>query len=170
VTTFSEYLRSYREALAGDFIPAIEAARLVDQMAAEHPAALDEWMRAHAVQHAAAELTALLRSERATTRRHATTRAFSEAVASGDPEALSVFREVHVIDNKATRRSVGDMTGADHRYVAGQYAHTGRRALTLEAFHLAVAKKVGTRRTAEVFSEATYVDMLRSLTGADTAA
>lgn len=158
---FDDRLAEHRESLAGDFVPAVEAAGFVEWMASEHPDELAEWMRSKAVYFATRELGDMLRSERSRAARRAGSRAFGVAVSSGDDEALSVFRSVCVVDESNTRRAVGDMTGADHRFVAGQYEANGNRVLSLAAFHRAVAKRVGRKRTAEVIDEATY-ERLRS--------
>jgi hypothetical protein len=87
------------------------------------------------------------------------------AAEDGDYEPLSHFAVVYAIDDENTRRPVGEMTGADHRFVAGRYKASAASDLMLAAFHEKVAKKVGSRRTADVFSEEQYDAMLRSLTG-----
>ena len=55
------------------------------------------------------------------------------------------------------------MTGKDHLFVAADYDRDARPLLLLAAFHQAVAKKVGRKRTADVFSEAEYDRLYRSI-------
>lgn len=166
--SFHDRLREYRDQIAGDFVPALEAERFLKLMQDEYPGELAEWFQVRAVQFVADELTTMLRRERAIARRRSGARAFAAAVEAheaGDSEPLGLFRTVHVIGDDNVRRPVADMTGPDHRYVAGQYRSEGNRALMLEAFHLAVAKKVGKRRTADVLTEDEYERMLNSITG-----
>lgn len=160
-----DHLREYRQTITGDFVPLIEAEQFHKLMAVEHPDELAEWVQAKTVQFIADSLTAMLRAERTVARRRAGARAFDEAAEafeSGDTDALASFRVVYVVNDDNTRRPVADMTGADHRYVAGQYEAEGKRALMLKAFHNAVAKKVGMRRTGDVFTPDTYDYLLSS--------
>jgi hypothetical protein len=50
-------------------------------------------------------------------------------------------------------------------YVASRYHETAAVAKMREAFHKAVAKRVGDRRTEEVFTEEEYDAMYRSIVG-----
>lgn len=70
---------------------------------------------------------------------------------------------VYSIDEANTRRKVADMTGDDHRFVAAKYGSSGRYDLMLEAFHKAVAREIGKKRTADVFTEGQYLNLLDSI-------
>ena len=83
----------------------------------------------------------------------------------GNSEALSNFRTTYVIDEYNTRRRVKDMTGADHHFVADNYAQQGRYSLMLSDFHRAVAKQVGGQRTEDVLTEDDYARLFNSLIG-----
>jgi hypothetical protein len=61
------------------------------------------------------------------------------------------------------------MTGVDHVFVAAGYQRQERTAAMLAAFHVAVAKKVGKRTTAEVLSVEQYERLYRSIVGDDQA-
>ena len=84
----------------------------------------------------------------------------AESVALGDTSPFTVDM---CVDDKLTRRRVGDMTGADHLFVADGYAARSKTAALLARFHQAVAKKVGERRTSEVLSEEDYLRMQSSI-------
>lgn len=73
------------------------------------------------------------------------------------------FKIVYVVDQKHTRKTVGEMTGRDHRFVAENYEATAKRSALLAAFHRAVAKKVGDRKTSEVFTQEEYARMFNSI-------
>jgi hypothetical protein len=166
---FHDRLREFREAIDGDFVVLVEAEQFHKLMERDHPDELAEWQTAKTVEFIADALGTIIRSERAKARTRAGARAFQEAAeelaAAGGPEnpdALDSFAQVYKVNKNNLFRSVADMTGADHRFVADQYEATGKRALMLTSFHRAVAKKVGTRRTGDVFEMAEYDRLLGS--------
>ena len=76
-----------------------------------------------------------------------------------------MFSEAHVIDEDGTRKRAADMTGPEHLFVAeATYKKSANRALMLAAFHQAVAKKVGKRRTGDVLTEEQYEALYLSIT------
>jgi len=86
--------------------------------------------------------------------------------AGTDLESLSVFVTWRCrVDAEDTQRSIGEMTGADHRFVAAGYEQRATVNQMLAAFHVAVAKKVGGHRTSEVFSEEELLHLYASITG-----
>lgn len=78
---------------------------------------------------------------------------------TGDTTALSVFtRSVFVVDREQTRKTVGAMTGPDHRYVAEGYSRTSKRAAVEATFHRLVAGRIPAgKTTADVFTEEEYL-------------
>lgn len=161
---FYEHLRDHWEAVTGDFVVALEAERFYGYMAADHPADLAQWQQAKAKDFIIQEFRALLSRERAKARSRAGVAAFREYADKlkddggvEDPAAMDVFRQAFVVNRDHLWRHVADMTGVDHRFVADEYDATGKRALAHAAFHRAIAKKVGMRRTADVFTEAEYM-------------
>lgn len=148
-----------------DWVPAIVAAKLVVSV---DPDLLDGWLHAIA-EHALTDvITKRERSQRATARTRAGSKAFAEArdaLENGDQAALSMFAVTFAVDEDNTRRRVADMTGKDHLFVAADYERDAKPLLMEAAFHKAVAKKVGSKRTADVFSEAKYDELYRSITG-----
>lgn len=152
----------------GDFVVAIVAHKLTDYLRETAPELLAGWLEERASTVMAQVIGDRLRSDRARAVRCAAGR-FAEAVRAaeaGDFEPLSHFAVTYTVDAESTRRRVGAMTGDDHRFVASNYQASGSYDLMLAAFHEKVAKKVGSRTTADVFSEEQYDAMLRSLTGA----
>ncbi len=85
---------------------------------------------------------------------------FRDAI-DGVEVAQDWFKQVYTIDGKQTMRAVGEMTGADHRYLAERYQKSGQRDLLLAAFHRRVADVVGKKRTQDVISEVEYERMFR---------
>lgn len=165
-----DYLADMSAAIAdaigdGDVVAPVLAEKLHARLLESDPDLLDGWLRACAVNFLTAAIGARDRSERAIVRRRSEARRFREVADSGDVDALSSFAVRLVVDEDNTRRPVGEMTGADHLFVAGEYGRTAQTAAMLQAFHKAVARKVGKRKTAEVFSEAQYEAMFRSVTG-----
>lgn len=148
-----------------DWVPAVVAAKLAESV---EPALLDGWLREMAVALLTSVISRRERSTRAAARTRAGSRAFAAAapaLESGDPETLSSFAVTYAIDDDNTRRRVADMTGPDHLFVAADYEKDAKPLLMLAAFHKAVAKKVGSKRTSDVFSEAKYDQLFRSITG-----
>lgn len=166
------------EATTGsDWVPALVAEKLIDRLKADDPDLLNGWLHTLAPQLLTDAISTRERSARTTARRRAGARAFEaarQAAESGNADALTVFSGsfavTFVISDDDTRRRVADMTGADHKFVAAGYAREANTAKMLAAFHRAVAKKAGPKRTAEVMSEAEYDALYRSITGKADAA
>lgn len=145
------------------------AAEIAEKVVANLPAPiLDEWLH----EHAAIFLTDLIgqrdRSRRASARHGARARTFSSL--ASDAQALADhFSVVFVVNEQQTRKLAGDMTGADHTYVADEYGHSGRYDLLMEQFHRAVAKRVGRKTTREVFTPETYDRLFTKFVGEEPA-
>ncbi|WP_433233842.1 hypothetical protein [Actinomadura nitritigenes] len=151
---------------AGDVIAPVAAEQLHARLLEEDPELLEGWLRTGAVQFLARAIGDRDRHRRTVARARAGARAFQAAAASGDRQALSIFTTVrYVVDEDATRRPLGEMTGADHLFVAREYGRSAAKSAMLSAFHEAVARKVGDRKTAEVFSETEYNRLYRSIAG-----
>jgi hypothetical protein len=150
----------------GDYVAPIVAAELVERLRAEDPELLSGWLHLRAAVFLADSIARRSNSLRSAARVMAPRRAFAEASkvfeTGAAPLALEPFKTEYVVDGGNTRRRVADMTGEDHQFVAAAYADSKRTAALLEQFHLAVARKVGKRRTADVISEEQYLRMYRS--------
>ena len=153
----------------GDVVLPVVAAELAGKLRANDPDLLAGWLDLHA-EHVLTDVLGMrLRSGRARHRAQAGASAFAEASAArdaGDGEALSVFDLRYVVGDDNRWRRLGEMTAVDHLYVADHYAHQSHAAALLEAFHRAVAKKVGKRTTAAALDEAQYSRLFRSIVGA----
>lgn len=158
----------------GDYIAPLVAADLADKLIANDPALLAGWLWQRAQTVLSDVLARRSNSSRSAARAMAPRHAFAQAAEAydrtGDPSQLRALQAEYVVNRENLRRRVADMTGADHLFVANTYMLTSKRASMLAAFHRAVAKKVGDRRTAEVFSEEQYLAMYRSIVGPAIAA
>jgi hypothetical protein len=159
-----------------DFVAGVVAAKLHAQLQEADPDLLDGWLHTVAVQTLRQHVGLISRQRRMHGRRHARARAFSEtarefADTSGGNEAaqagqrfIGMFKSDFVIDDDGTRRYVPEMTGADHLFVAvHQYDREASHQKMLAAFHRAVAKRVGKKRTADVLNEEQYEAMYQSI-------
>lgn len=150
-----------------DLVVSVEASKLVARLAETDPDLLRGWLANNAEQFVSDALGARLRSKRAYVRRTSQVRAFSAAAQSGDLTRLHPFRIRHIVDEHNTQRSVGHMTGDDHVFVAQSYDMSAQTSQMLAAFHRAVARKVGSRRTEEVMDEDTYLRLYESIVRGD---
>lgn len=128
------------------------AASFCAKMELEHPAEFTAWLHERAPIFVRREMGRLEHAKRTTARVRAKARAFGEAIDGGDVQDY-FLSTAYIVDEQNTRRRMGDMTGADHRFVASQYEVTGKEALMMAAFHKALAKKIGSRKTSEVYTE-----------------
>ncbi|TDB86479.1 hypothetical protein E1264_17940 [Actinomadura sp. KC216] len=151
---------------SGDIVAPVVAEKLHARLLEKDPDLLEGWLRESAVHFLTREIGDRDRRQRTAARTRGEARRFRQAAESGDREAISIFATVrYVVDEDETRRPLGEMTGTDHLFVAAQYGRSAAKAQMLQAFHRAVAKKVGKRKTAEVFAEAEYDRLYRSITG-----
>ncbi len=152
----------------GDFVPAVVTEKVLALLLETNPALLEEWLHEHAAVFITQFITARLGRYRRRALAQAKAVSFSDAAKAaeaGDLEPVSLFLAVHYVDDKNTRRRVADMTGDDHLFVADCYAAAANDRLMLDAFHRAVAKKVGRKRTADVMTEEKYHELYRSVCG-----
>src|SRR3954468_10136646 len=148
-----DLLALHKTTLPSEFVVTIEAAKFLEQMKEKYPDDLTEWTDAHALGVITHSLRKLLQGDRQRARgKRGQFRDATDQFDPGDPESVSVFAQRFVIDHDNMWRPLGEMTGKDHLFVAEQYTKTGRRALMEAAFHRAIAKRVGDKRTDEVFS------------------
>lgn len=152
----------------GDFTARIVAEDVIAKLRANDPGLLAGWLDLRAGEILGAWIVAHYNSLRSRSRVMAPRKAFAEAAErftdTGDIATLGPFGAVYVVDHANLRRRVADMVGDDHLFVADHYADDKHTAAMLEAFHRAVAKKIGTQRTADVFSADQYLTMYRSIT------
>lgn len=162
-SNFLDELEQFRRALPGDFITGDVAAEFVARMEMTNPDVFWDWMVDNAVRFCADAINFQIRRERQIVMRRAKSRAFAFAVQSGDPTELRAFSLLYSVGPDHRRRTVGEMTGADHTWVADSYSASGKKSLMLAAFHKAVARRVGDKKTSDVMSETEYEKMLGSV-------
>jgi hypothetical protein len=150
---------------------AIIAAKLRARLDESDPDLLAGWLHEKAEDILTEELGLRERVERSKNFRRVGARSFANAAKEaedGQPEALGTFALKFVVDEENNRRAIADMTGPDHLYVASRHASRANREQMLAAFHNAVAKKVGDKRTADVMGEEQYEALYRSIVGPES--
>lgn len=158
--TFSERIRAWLDAIEGDIVVPVEAAKLVAAAREQFPNELAEWLDEHAETFVADRMARLSVSERATAQRRQASRAFGDAAASED-EAVTAFLDVrYVVDDENTRRRLREMTRDDLEFAAADYDERAKANAFESAFLRAVAKRVTRGRVVgDVFTD----DQLRAL-------
>jgi hypothetical protein len=163
-----DHIARHLASIEGPFVVSEEAEKFVARMRETAPDELDAWLAERVVWLVAEEMRYQLRSNRARNRAHAGARRFAEHLDLDDtPTAddVDLYATAYRINDSNVWKTVGDMTGDDHRYVARKYEATGKRALALAAFHEIIAKRVGTKTTAQVMDVDEYRRLLREIEG-----
>jgi len=149
----------------GDVIPAREAERIAAEFARDYPREWAEYVAAESQRLIYDALRRSMDSRKQRARKHALPIAFGTAAESGDEDQLGLFKLWRCrVNDDNVQRPIGDMTGADHRYVAATYEASAQESQMLAAFHRALAKKCGSRTTSEVMDEAQFSRMYESIT------
>lgn len=159
----------------GEFITALVAHELVDKLRATDPELLEGWLRERAEVIVGDYIHHLVKNRRRPPSPEAAKRMNFAAAASvfaerGDAEEFresvrSPFTFHYVVRDDQLRKPVGDMNGADLRYVANSFQATKQQAAFRESFFRAAAKRVGDKCVKEVFTVEQYTSMYRSVTG-----
>lgn len=157
---FDDRLCESLNQIVGDFDVAHESERFLNMMQDDHPDELDEWVAASTRRFIANAMKSKLGADRRRSRTQASAKQFSE---TDIDEIVDSFSVTYVIGSEKIRRRVGDMNGADHIFVADSYDHDAAPLLMAAAFHRAVAKKAGKRRTADVMTVEQYDELWRSI-------
>lgn len=151
----------------GDYVLPVVAADMVAELREKDPELLSGWLNANAEQFVTVFIGNQERSRRSQQAHDAPRTEFSDAAGrfgSGDLDALSPFAVHLVVDDKNTRRAIGDMTKADHLFVAGEHVKRSNAALLEAALHKAIAKKIPARKTtSDVMTEAEYLELRNSI-------
>lgn len=165
---FSALMEKWLDQLDTFAVP-VESLKFFDWMREEHQELLENWIDRHLLDLVRMAMERRLRVQRAQARTRGRARAFRRAAGvletTGDPTPLGRFRrETYAVDHDANRKVVGKMTAEDHRWVADNYGRSGNKLLMLQAFHRAVARRIGENQTTEeVFSEEEYNDLYASI-------
>lgn len=160
------------EATSGSgWVAGVVAEKLYNQLVEKDTDLLDGWLDLMAKDTLRRAISGREHARRTRERNAAEPGRFSDAArefAKGNDEGgnalLGMFSVTHVVSDENLRKRAGEMTGADHLFVAGTYQDRGKRAMMEAAFHRAIAKRVKDQRTDEVFGLEEYEAMHRSLT------
>ena len=113
-----------------DWVAAVVAAKLHASLLESDPDLLDGWLRSVAPDVLRQAITLRVRQSNARARRGARVREFADAARdmedASDGEAretaarrlLSLFEQIHTVDDSDTRKRACDMTGPEHLFVA----------------------------------------------------
>lgn len=152
---------------SGDYALPVLSVELVSELRETDPSLLAGWLDANAEQFVTQVLGDQDRSRRARRASDAPRSAFSEAAkrhAAGDAEAMGAFDLRFIVSEDNLRRRLGEMTKADHLFVAGEHVKRSNAALFEAAFHRAVAKRIPAGKTTQdVLTEDQYLRLRSSI-------
>lgn len=160
--TFDDLLRDHIDSAGpGRVVATVEARRLVDQVldgtkGDDARELLTDWLLDRAPAVVAQEIRAingpLARSEPdyIPARRDPTGTAFATAARTGDIATLRDFTLVYRIDG--VEKTLGEMTGDDHKWAADAFQAIGQSSLMMAAIHRQVGRLLGRRRTADALT------------------
>lgn len=152
----------------GPYVSRIVAEHVVAKLRALDPDLLNGWLQVGAEQFVWQMINDRDRSTRARARAAKPRTAFAEAAekyATGDASALDGWLDVPYTLDGGTRKRMGDLTSDDLLEVAASY-ETRAANNRLEAMWLrAIAKRVGSGKVADHFTDDQLADMRASLTG-----
>lgn len=146
--------------------PSVVAEEIVAELRVSDPELLHLWLEDGAARFVQTHLVRILAANRARSKATTGARLFGEAAirfSSGDVDAMQMFDLTYAIED-GTQRKIADMTGSDHLYIAQRFALEAKQYALLEQFHKAVAKKVGARKTSDVFTAEKYEQLYKSIT------
>lgn len=150
----------------------IGAANIVAKLRANDPELLAAWLDAGAeqiVRHALNQIDCGQRTHARTAAvRSAFRRAAEDYEETGDEKSVASFLELRFPIEDGSRRSLGEMRRAERRFVANDYDRRAADSAMMAAFLRAVDKRAGTKRTDEVFDNATLERLWASLAGGET--
>jgi hypothetical protein len=149
----------------GDFIPSVVAQKIATSLSEQEPGFLDVWLHEHAAYFITHMLTIWVRNNRRASIERAQHGIFRDAAERAQAGEGGVFAQLYVVSEERLRRRVGEMTGADHNFVAARYEGSAQRSALLAEFHRVVARKVKKRNTSSVMSEEQYEALLQNVLG-----
>ncbi len=155
------------ETAGGPYVSAVVAEHIADKLRATDPDLLDGWLHQNAVfliRHTINLRDCSTRSRaRVVAKRNVFGTAAKEFETTGNVTALAGWLGVvHVIED-GSRKHLSEMSAADLTFVAADYEERARDNAMHAAFLRAIAKKVGRRTVADVFTEQKLNDMWASL-------
>jgi hypothetical protein len=147
----------------GDIIPAEQAQQITNTMREDHPAEHQQFLEAEAPNLYHTLLRNRIHSQRARARHARDPTQFNQQATAGDLNRFQLWR--CCVDPQNTQRAIGDMTGKDHLYVADNYHTSAEKAKFLAEFHRAIARKIGSRKTSDVYTETQFFNLYQRITG-----
>lgn len=153
----------------GPYASPVVAEHIVEKLRATDPELLSGWLDAQAVgiiRHAINLRDCSVRSRvRATAGRSVFARQAAEHEA-GDAVALSGWLSVvHVVEG-GSRKRLAEMTADDLGFVADDYGRRAAENALAESFLRALARKVGSGKVADHFTDAQLAELWQSIAGA----
>jgi hypothetical protein len=142
------------------------AEQIAEKLRANDPDLLHGWLDQQAVQFIRVAINERDHSNRVHARAVAGRSVFREASAAfeaGDSDALGAFLNTVYVVEDGTRVRLSEMTKPDLLFAADGYGRRAAEHLLQESFLRALAKKVGTRRVADVFDEDKLNSLWRSI-------
>lgn len=154
------------ETASGAYVSPVVAEHIVRKLRATDPDLLEGWLHAGAVGFVREAINSRDRSSRTHARIVSRRSAFGRAAelhTAGDLVAMAGWLDVvHVLEG-GTRKRIAEMTAAELAFVADDYDRRASENAMHATFLRAVAKKVGTRKVSEVFTEAKLSALWQSL-------
>lgn len=154
----------------GPFVSATVAAHIVDKLRATDPDLLAGWLDFQAVGILRDAISTRERSARSyarAVRGRSVFAAAADRAESGDTSALGAFLDIrYVVDEDNTRVRLADMDRTGLLFAADNYRRQANENLMEEAFLRALAKKVGRRTVAAVYSEQQIAAMWQGISAA----
>lgn len=148
----------------GDYVLAVFAADLVTELRETNPDLLTNWLDINAAQFVTQVLGDQERSRRGRLLSDAPRSVFKIAANRFRAGDESAFAQYFVVSDDKLRRRLGDMTRADHLFVAEWHIKRSNAALFEAAFHRAIAKRIPVGMTTkDAMSEAEYIRLRATL-------
>lgn len=152
----------------GTYIPGLVAAAIVEKLRVIDPNLLTGWLDAQAEQFLRMAINDRDRSQR-TAARHSLKRsvfaADTKAAEAGEPDRLVRWLDIRFTIADGNHAPLKDLTGTDLQYVSETYENRARENQLTAAFLTAIAKKIGTGRVSEHFTDEQLDLMWGSLGG-----
>ncbi|MEV4521430.1 hypothetical protein AB0J77_14475 [Micromonospora tulbaghiae] len=152
----------------GPYSSPIVAEHIVEKLRATDPDLLAGWLDAQAVgiiRHAINLRDCSVRSRvRATSSRSVFARQAAEHEA-GDRTALSGWLSVVHVVGDGSRKRLAEMQAEDLAYVADDYGRRAAENALAESFLRALARKVGSGKVADHFTDEQLTELWQSITG-----
>jgi hypothetical protein len=152
ITVVHQMMESAIEAAGDHFAVPVVAMKLVEQLRRENMGLLIAYLNARAALYFTLDMSRHLRGQRQSARVQARRHRFHE-----DPAAF--YHSKFAIDEHGNRKELCDMTGVDHRFVASEYRRDANKDLLEASFHEALARKLGDKRTSDVYTAEQVAEM-----------